>query len=726
MRINSKSIVYKITFSIGILLSITCAACNKPNANQGVALASPQIEQKIDSIISILSLEEKIQMLCGNTLFSSPGIKRLGIKDLTYTDGPFGIREEVDPKSWAPLGLTTDSATFFPTGSALAATWNPELAYLYGVGLGEESLSRGKDIHLGPAINITRTPLNGRTYEYLSEDPFLNSRLAVGYIKGVQSTGTASCVKHFAVNNQESQRSNINVEMNKRALYEIYLPAFKASIMEAGSYSIMAAYNKFDGYFCSENKYLLQDLLRDEWKFQGMVISDWGGTHSTVPAAINGLDVEMGTHRYFTPNMIDSVKNGKIPESVIDEKVRNILRVYFFTNSSAKNNHPGQGKVTTPEHQKIVYDVACQSIVLLKNSMKILPVDVTKNKNIVVIGENAIQKNAYGGFGASVKTSYEVSPLEGLQNRLGKTVQITYVPGYKSKFLSRFVPDNTPDDQLIKQAVAAASKADVVLLFAGNNREVETESFDRHSLDLPFGQDKLIKAVCEVNPRTVIVVVAGAPVNLHVADSSSNAILYSWFNGSEGGNALADVITGKINPSGKLPFTIPVKLDDSPAHALKTFPGKNTVKYEEGLLVGYRWFDYKNISPAYPFGFGLSYTQFEYKEMKSDKSVYNKKDTITLVVRIANTGKREGMETIQIYSGENEPTVLRPVRELKAFRKVNLPSGSESEVTFKIAATDLGWFDDNKMSWVLNSGTYQLSSGSSSRDLRKVISVRIK
>ena len=368
MRTKSKSIVWKILFPIGLIVLFIFAGCKKLDDNQGFVLASTQIEQKIDSIISVMSLEEKIQMLCGNTLFSSPGIKRLGIKDLTYTDGPFGIREEVNPKTWAPLGLTNDSATFFPTGSALAATWNPELAYLYGVGLGEEALSRGKDILLGPAINITRTPLNGRTYEYFSEDPFLNARLAVGYIKGVQSTGTAACVKHFAANNQESQRSNINVEMDKRALYEIYLPAFKASIMEAGSYSIMAAYNKFDGQFCSENKFLLQDLLRDEWKFQGMVISDWGGTHSTVPAALNGLDVEMGTHKYFAPNMIDSVKSGKIPESVIDEKVRNILRVYFFANSSTKNNHAGFGKVTTPEHKKIVYDIACQSIVLLKNS----------------------------------------------------------------------------------------------------------------------------------------------------------------------------------------------------------------------------------------------------------------------------------------------------------------------------------------------------------------------
>lgn len=727
MRTKNKALNFKFpAIILGSVFLIAFSECKNQKDPQGIVLATPEIEQKIDSIISILTLEEKVQMLCGNTLFSSPGIKKLGIKDLTYTDGPFGIREEIGARSWTPLGLPNDSATFFPTGSALAATWNPDLAFLYGVGLGEEALSRGKDVHLGPAVNITRTPLNGRTYEYLSEDPYLNSRLAVGYIKGVQSTGTASCVKHYAANNQESQRGTIDVKLNKRALYEIYLPAFKASIMEAGSYSIMSAYNKVDGQYCGENSYLLKNILRDEWKFQGMVISDWGGTHSTVQAALNGLDVEMGTTRYFTPGMVDSVKSGKIPESIIDEKVRHILRVYFFTNNSTKNNHSGFGKVSTPEHHKIVYDVACQSIVLLKNSRNILPLDPAKNKNIVVIGENAVQTHASGGFGASVKAAHEITPLQGLQNRLGKTVNIRYVPGYKSKFLSRFVPDNTPDDLLIKQATEAAAKADVVLLFTGNNRSVETESFDRLSLDLPFGQDKLIQAVCAANPKTIVVVVAGAPVNLHVADSASSAILYSWFNGSEAGNALADVVLGNVNPSGKLPFTLPVKLNDSPAHALGTFPGKNIVNYEEGIMVGYRWFDHKNISPAFPFGFGLSYTQFEYREMTGDKTNYGKNDTIRLKVRVANTGNRDGMETVQIYVGEINPEVLRPVRELKAFKKVNIQAGSEEEVLFHIPASDLSWFNDKKMTWELTSGNFQLSAGSSSRDLRKVMTIKIK
>src|SRR5512133_121121 len=667
---------------VAIILSVVC--CNSPaNVENSVTIINPADEQRIDSILKILTIEEKVNMLCGNGLFSSAGIERLGIHDLQYTDGPFGIREELGKKSWAPAGLTTDSATFFPTGSALAAAWNPDLAFAYGSAMGEEARTRGKDVLLGPAVNITRTPLNGRTYEYISEDPLLNSKLAVGYVKGVQSTGVAACVKHFAVNNQETRRGDVSVEIDERSLREIYLPAFKASVTEGGAYVMMAAYNKLRGDYCAENDYLLNQVLKDEWKFKGMVISDWGGTHSTVKSALHGLDVEMGSERFFNQPLLDSVKNGLVPETVINDKVRRILRVALYT---ARKPVTQSQEVSTEAHNKVAYDVASQSIVLLKNTKGLLPVDPARIKSIAVIGENAVTKQAQGGFGAGVKARYEITPLDGLRNRLGSSVKINYVKGYQSRFVEgqRFVPDNSADKGLIAEAITAASKAELAILFVGNNREVETESFDRQDLKLPFAQDELIRSVCNANRNTIIVVVAGAPVDLHVADSACGSVLWSWFNGSQAGNALADVILGKINPSGKLPFTIPVKLNDSPAHALGTFPGSDSVRYKEGILVGYRWFDNKNISPRFPFGFGLSYTDFLYSTIAPDKTTYSKKDIIHLGVGVKNTGKRDGMETVQIYVSQVEPEGLKPVRELKAFKKVMIQAGAESNVTMDI------------------------------------------
>ncbi|HLO59399.1 MAG TPA: glycoside hydrolase family 3 C-terminal domain-containing protein [Bacteroidales bacterium] len=708
-------------FFIFIFLTLSCAQSQQRTSY--VDITNPADERKIDSIIKLLTIEEKVNMLCGNGLFTSAGIERLGINDLHYTDGPFGIREELGKKSWAPLRLTTDSATFFPTGSALAATWNPDMAYAYGVAMGEEARTRGKDVLLGPAVNITRTPLNGRTYEYMSEDPWLNSRLAVGYVKGVQSTGVASCVKHFAVNNQETNRGRVNVLIDERALQEIYLPAFKASVTEGGSYSVMAAYNKLRGDYCAENDYLLNKVLRDEWNFKGMVISDWGGTHSTVKSALNGLDIEMGTERYFNKPLLDSVKKGLVPEEVINEKVKRILRVCLFTSRKPKVT---DSLVSTPEHNRVAYDVAAQSIVLLKNTKEILPLDPAKLKSIAVIGETAVSKNALGGFGAGVKARYEITPLEGLKDRLGPDVKINYVQGYQSKFVRRFVPDNTPNEKLLAEAVNAASKADMTILFVGNNREVETESFDRLSMNLPFGQDSLIKAVCMANRNTIVVVVAGAPVDMRTAEATASTILWSWFNGSQAGYALADVILGKVNPSGRLPFTIPEKLADSPAHALGAFPGNDSLRYSEGILVGYRWFDNKNISPLYPFGFGLSYTNFNYNNLKVENQKAGKNDTIRVSLKIKNTGKMDGFETAQIYVSHNDATVLQPVRELKAFKKVPVPKNTEVTVSFKIPVSQLAWYNEAGHRWFVSPGKYQIAAGSSSRDIRKVTEIEIK
>jgi Beta-glucosidase-related glycosidases len=689
-------------------------------------------EQKIDSIISVLTLEEKIAMVHGNTMFSSSGIERLGIPDLRSTDGPSGVREEVQKNSFKPLGLTTDSATFFPTGTALAATWNPDLALQYGIGLGEETRARGKDIILGPAINIIRTPVCGRTFEYMSEDPFLNSKLAVNYINGVQSCGVAACVKHYAANNQETNRSRVNVTMDERTLREIYLPAFKAAVEEANAYAIMTAYNKFRGDYCSENDYLLNKILKEEWNFKGLVMSDWGGTHSTVKAALNGLDLEMGTYRkiYFSQNLLDSVINGKVPEKVIDDKVRRILRVIFF---NQKKHIPSSGRViATPEHGKIAYEVASQSIVLLKNSENILPLDINNIKKIAIIGDNATHKHASGGFGAGVKARYEITPLEGLIAKIGNKAVIQFAQGYEPKFLpgkrsgyGRNL-DNRPDSSLMREAVLAAESSDIAIIFAGTNRDVETEAADREDLTLPFGQDELIKAVAAVNPKTIVVIVAGAPVDLKATARSISTILYSWYNGSEGGNALADVLLGIINPSGKLPFTFPASLDDSPAHALKTFPGDSTVHYSEGILVGYRWFDTKNIKPLFCFGHGLSYTNFLYSKISTDKKIYRTGEKIKISLEVKNTGAKPGLETVQLYVNDVEPKVFKPIKELKAFKKIMVSAGMETEVNMEILVNDLAYFDEELLKWVVEPGKYKLMAGASSQDIMASLLITVE
>ncbi len=686
-------------------------------------------EARIDSLLSVMTLEEKIAMVHRNSMFSSAGIERLGIPEVTCMDGPTGVREETERNSWNSLHLTTDSATFFPSGSALAATWNYDMAYKLGLGLGEETWTRGKDIILGPAVNITRTPVNGRTYEYLSEDPLLNSRIAVGYIKGVQSTGVAACIKHYALNNQETNRGRVSVEVSERALREIYLPSFKAAIEEADVKCIMSAYNKFRGQYCGENKYLLTDVAKNEFGFKGFIMSDWGGTHSTVDAALNGLDVEMGSEKYFAQALLDSVKSGRVPVSVIDDKVRRVLRVKLYCMKTKPA--PANSLVSTPEHAKIAYEVASQSIVLLKNQNNALPLDAGKINSIAVIGDNATCKQQSGGFGAGVKARFEITPLEGLQKKVGKKVNIDFAQGYEAKFEKNktgwgWHAVNEPNQKLVDEAVAAAKKADVAIVFCGTNRNFESEAFDRKDITLPFGQDELIKAVIAANPRTIVVVVAGAPVGLQTVDSIAPAIVYSWFNGSEGGSAVADVLFGNVNPSGKLPFSLPAKLEDSPAHALNAFPGDSVVTYTEGIFVGYRWFDTKNINPTFCFGHGLSYTQFDYSTLSTNKQEYASDETIEVSFKLKNIGDTDGLEVAQLYVSDMDPKVEKAAKELKAFAKVNVDKGAEVPVTLKIKAGDLAYFDENTMKWVVTPGKYKIQVGSSSRDIRltSVISVK--
>ena len=688
-------------------------------------------DSKIDIIISGMSLEEKIAMLHGNGMFSSAGISRLSIPEMKYTDGPFGIREELEKNSWNSMRLTTDSATFFPTGSALAATWSTDLAYLMGTALGEEAKTRGKDILLGPAVNITRIPTGGRTFEYLSEDPFLSARLTVGYIKGVQDRGVGACVKHFALNNQETNRGRVNVIVDERAMREIYLPPFEAAVKEANVFAVMAAYNKIAGSWCSENEDLLNQILKKEWGFKGLVVSDWGGTHSTVKAAIAGLDVEMGTSgsAFFGQALIDSVKAGLVPTEVINEKVKRILRVRFAVNPVSDTQT--EAVVSTPDHGKIAYQVASHSIVLLKNAGHILPVDLNKVRSIAVIGENATRKFASGGFGAGVKTRYEVTPLEGLKRKIGSKTSIKFAQGYKSSFIQshqaggRRLPNNAVDSVLLKEAVELAKNSDIAIIFGGTNREFESEGSDRPDLKLPYGQDDLIRAVVAVNPKTIIVMVAAAPLDLNNVQNSSAALLISWFNGSEGGNALADIILGNINPSGKLPFTFPASLNDSPAFSLGTFPGDNNAYYKEGSLVGYRWFGTKKIKPLFPFGFGLSYTGFSYSGIKTDKLKYSSNETIKVTLELKNTGKMNGDEVVQLYVHRLNSKVDWPGEELKGFSRVSLKPGESKKVTISLPVSQLRYWDAKIHDWRLESGNIQVMIGSSSSDIRLVKNIEI-
>lgn len=738
--------INKLFTALGITLLTACA--QKPSENVQVSPLM-QNEDKITDLISRMTLEEKVNMLHGKHMFSSAGVERLGIADVKYADGPFGIREEMEPHSWNSIGLTTDSATFFPTGSALAATWSEDMAYQYGMGMAKEARLRGKDMILGPAINIQRLPTGGRTYEYLSEDPILSAALAVQYTLGAQDNGAAVCLKHYALNNQENDRGSIDVKVSPRAMREIYLPPFEAAVKEADAYGVMAAYNKVEGYWCSENGMLLNKILRDEWGFHGMVISDWGGVHNTVNAAMNGMDVEMPGDRYFGQALLDSVKAGVVPESVIDRKVRNILRVRLAV-KAVPEEEANKMMTSQPEQQQIAYNVASKSIVLLKNQNELLPIQTDKYKKIAVIGDNAVREQALGGVGAGVKTLYEVTPLEGLLKQLsGTDAQVEWAQGYrafsKHERETRVSPYTKADPKLMSEAVQLAKNSDLVIFVAGDNREVETEGSDRKAITLPMGQDELLKALAAVNPNIVTVLVTGGPLDLRVVDQASPAILVSWFNGTEGGNALADVLLGKISPSGKLPFTFPIRLEDSPAYSLKVYPQDERQKqddifvnlvdkketdqksgpiaeYAEGIFVGYRWYDTKHVPVQYPFGHGLSYTTFNYSnlQVKAD----NKKLYVEL--NLSNTGKRSGEEVVQIYVSRPNSKIERPLKELKGFQRVALQADESKSVKVEIPLEKLRHWDEAANDWKLETGTVEVQAGGSSQDIKLNQTIDIK
>ena len=700
------------------------------------------IEKRIENALSLMTLDEKIAMCHAQSKFSSPGVERLGIPEIWWSDGPHGIREEVYWDEWTGANWTNDSCTAFPALTSLAATFNPELSKAYGIAIGEEARCRGKDVLLGPGVNIYRTPLNGRNFEYMGEDPYLASTMVVPYIQGVQQNGVAACVKHFALNNQEEWRGHINVNLSDRALYEIYLPAFKAAVTEAKVWSIMGAYNQIRGQHCCHNDLLLNKILKTDWKFDGVVVSDWGGVHDTRQAALYGLDVEMGTYTdgltskakfdykdyYLAQPFLAQIKKGEIPEAVLNDKVSRILRLIFRTNMN--RNRP-YGKFVSPEHSQTALRIAEEGIVLLKNENNILPVASEKYTSIAVIGENAVKTLTLGGGSSSLKVKYEVSPLEGLVKIYGKD-KIHYSMGYSSgpSAYDKVVPPVENQDSLLKSAVEIASKADVVLFFGGLNKNQyqDCEGGDRKSYDLPFGQNRLISEILKVNKNLVIVLTTGNAVAMPWIKEVP-AIIQNWYNGSENGNAIARVISGAVNPSGKLPFSFPVKLEDNAAHSFGklSYPGDSINQYyKEDILVGYRWFDTRKIKPLFPFGYGLSYTSFGYGKIATDKKEYAKDETVNVTFTLKNTGTTDGYETVQIYASQPKASVIRPVKELKGFKKVFLQPGETATVTIPIRIQDLAFYDERTGNWNVEAGEFVFHNASSAADVKSSVKIRVK
>lgn len=699
------------------------------------------VDERIEDALSRMTLEEKIAMCHAQSKFSTPGCPRLGIPEIWMSDGPHGVRMEFVWDDWQHAHWTNDSCTAYPALTCLAATFNPELSYRYGKALGEEARFRRKDIILGPGVNIYRTPLSGRNFEYMGEDPYLSSVMVVPYIRGVQENGVAACVKHFVLNNQEKWRDTINVVVSERALNEIYLPAFKAAVTEGGVWAVMGSYNKYKGEYCSHNDTLINEILKKEWAFDGVMLTDWGSAHNTNEAALNGLDLEMGTwtngltwgissayDKYFLAKpFLEKIKSGELPESLLDEKIRRILRLCFRTNM---NRQRPFGRKLTEEHTDIARKVAEEGIVLLKNEKDFFPIRPGRYKKIAVIGENAVKKLTEGGGSSELKAHREVSPLQGLVDKYGAE-HIVYSMGYASGApdYSRELPSGYDADSLVRSAVAVAEAADVVLFFGGLNKnfQQDCEGDDRKSMDLPFGQDELLDEILKVNKNVGVIIVSGNAVSMPWLDKV-NGLMQSWYLGSEAGNATARVISGEVSPSGKLPFSIPRRLEDNGAHYFgeKSYPGDGkTIYYMDDIFVGYRWHDTRKIPSLFPFGYGLSYTEFKYGEVSTDRKVYAEADTVKVLVKITNTGSMAGAETVQLYVSQDSPSLSRPVKELKGFHKQFLNRGEEKTVTLEIPVKDFALYDDRVSRWVVEPDKYTLQVASSSRDIEGAVEIEV-
>jgi len=714
------------------------------------------IEERVEDALSRLTVNEKVALCHAQSKFSSAGVPRLGIPELWWSDGPHGVRAEINWNDWGYANWTNDSVTAFPALTALAATWNPELSAIYGKNVGEEARYREKDVLLGPGVNIYRTPLNGRNFEYMGEDPYLAGEMVVPYIKSLQENGVAASVKHFALNNQEKWRGNIDVEVSDRALYEIYLPAFKRAVVDGKAWTIMGAYNKYRGQHCCHNARLLNDILRGEWGFDGVVVTDWGGAHDTREAALNGLDVEMGSFTngltadagssydeyYLGRPFREMVNKGEVPMEVLDAKARNILRLIFRT---AMNESKPYGSLATKEHYAAAKAIGDESIVLLKND-GILPLRADGGKRILVVGENATKMLNKGGGSSELKVKDMVSPLEALRATYGDA-NVVHAQGYESgPAIYGFqvpIPKNVTDS-LFADAVDKAKDVDVIVFIGGLNKNgfQDCESSDRAGYNLPFGQDSLIEALADINPNIIVANVTGNAYAMPWLKKVP-AVIQSWYLGTMIGPSMADVISGKINPSGKLPFSFPRRLEDNSAHASGelSYPGierdpqpadpknpfaghmgnKPEQRYDDDILVGYRWHDTKKIPALFAFGHGLSYTDFKYGKPTVSAKEFGGNGSITVTVPVTNIGSVEGKETVQLYISDEKSSLPRPLKELKGFDKVSIAPGETVDVTFTITAEDLKFFDDKAHAWVAEPGKFKALIGSSSTDIRTTV-----
>lgn len=706
------------------------------------------IEARVKDALSRMTLEEKVALCHAQSKFSSAGVPRLGIPELWMSDGPHGVRAEINWNDWGYANWTNDSITAFPALTCLAATWNPDMSAKYGKAIGEEARYREKDVLLGPGVNIYRTPMNGRNFEYMGEDPYLASVMCVPYIQELQKNGVAACVKHYALNNQELWRGHIDVNLSDRVLYEIYLPAFKAAVEEGGAWSIMGAYNKIRGQHACHNDFTLNKILKDDWKFDGCVITDWGGAHDTYEAAVNGLDIEMGSYTngltsesvftyndyYLASPYLQMLKDGKMPMSTIDDKASRILRLIFRT---AMNRQKPYGSVATEEHYAAAREIGNEGIVLLKNApvvkkgAPLLPIDAAKYQNILVVGDNAVRLLNQGGGSSELKVKDMVSPLDGLRAVYGD--KVAYAKGYAAGRPMYGRADEIPQnvvDSLRAEAVEMAKKADLVVLVGGLNKNhfQDCEGGDRLEYGLPFGQDELIEALLGVNKNLVLVLLSGNAVEMPWV-SRVPAIVQGWYLGSMGGKSLADILSGAVNPSGKLPFSFPAKLTDCGAHAFDelSYPGDSIKQeYKEDILVGYRWHDTKKVPALFPFGHGLSYTTFTYGKPVASAKAMAADGTLTVTVAVKNTGSIAGKEIVQLYVGDDKCSVLRPVKELKHFAKVALAPGQEKNVTFTLTPDDLKFYDEASAAWKYEPGKFKAYVCASSADVRGVVSFEMQ
>ncbi len=743
------------TSAISCLFLLLAAGCCGPKNSEPAYLdPSRPIEERVEDALARMTMEEKVALTHAQSKFSSGGVPRLGIPELWHTDGPHGIRPEVLWDEWEQAGWTNDSCTAYPCLENLAATWDRDLSLLYGKSIGEEARYRKKNVLLGPGVNMGRTPLNGRTFEYMGEDPYLASQMVVPYVKGVQSNGVAACVKHFAVNNQEVRRTKTSSNVDDRTMYEIYLPAFKAAVQEGRAWAIMGSYNLWNNQFNCHNERLLKDILKGEWGFDGIVVSDWGGCRDDDEAAANGLDIEMGTwvdpelELYGASNLynlyhlanpyLERLRDGRASQEELDDKARRVLRTIFRTSMSAE---PHYGSFASPEHFAAGRKIAANGIVLLKNDGA-LPLQVPEGGRILLVGENAYKMMTVGGGSSSLKTKHESIPLDAFREAFEGKAEVCWERGYVGDTTTDYnrvvtgqdLSESRSPEQLLADALAAAGQADCVIFIGGLNKSKnqDKEGLDRLDITLPYGQNEIIEALAAVVPNLIVVNISGSPVAMPWA-SKVNAIVQSWYGGSESGHALADVLTGAVNPSGKLPFTVPFALTDGPLKTERQYPGimeegKTWWQeyYDEGVFIGYRWYSSKGIPVQFPFGYGLSYTTFELSDAKLSASTVKSGKNVTASVTVKNTGSVAGAEVVQLYVHDAESSVERPVRELKGFQKVYLEPGASARVSFTVKPEYLSFFDADSHSWVLEPGDFNILIGTSSENLPFDLALKVQ